>query len=92
MKKKYKVFDTFKKFKAFVEKKSDHNTKVIRFHRGNEFTSKEFGKCCENHVTRWPLTVPYRVILNMTLSTLKSKKKMLKELWVEAILFVKSPS
>lgn len=72
MKKKYKVVNTFKKFKAFVEKKSDHNRKVIRFHRGNEFTSKEFGECC---VICWPLTVSYRVILNTTLKTIKSKKK-----------------
>ena len=96
LKEKSKVFSAFKKFKALVEKESDHNIKVMRFDRGGEFTSKEFKQYCENHEICWPLTVPYTlqqngvvgkkngIVVDMARSMLKSKK-MPKEFFIKAI-------
>ena len=49
LKKKSEVFSAFKKFKALVEKESNHNIKALRSNKRSEFTSKEFEKYCENH-------------------------------------------
>lgn len=37
---KKKILVTFKNFKAFVEKKSGYAIKVLRYDRGDEFTSR----------------------------------------------------
>ena len=40
LKEKSKVCSAFKKFKVLIEEESDQNIKVMRFDRGDEFTSK----------------------------------------------------
>lgn len=96
LKQKLEVFETFKKFKALVEKESGYSIKALRSDRGGEFTSKKFEKYCEENGIRRPVTVPYspqqngvaerknRSILNMTRCILKSKR-LPKELWAEAV-------
>lgn len=42
MRKKYEVFDAFRKFKALVEEQSDKFIKVLRNDRGKEYCSNEF--------------------------------------------------
>ena len=81
LKEKSKVFSAFKKFKALVEKESDHNIKVMRFDTGGEFTSKEFKQYCENHEICWPLTVPYTPQQN---GVIGKKKMELLSTWLEA--------
>jgi transposase InsO family protein len=41
------VFNTFKQFKAFVEKRTDESIKFLRIDNGGEFTSVEFGNYCK---------------------------------------------
>ncbi|KAH9650285.1 hypothetical protein KPL70_026315 [Citrus sinensis] len=93
---KSEVFETFKKFKAAVEKESGYQIKAMRSYRGGEFTSKEFLEFCEANGIRRPLTVPRspqqngvaerknRTILDMARSMLKSKR-LPKEFWAEAV-------
>ncbi|XP_048491792.1 retrovirus-related Pol polyprotein from transposon TNT 1-94 isoform X1 [Beta vulgaris subsp. vulgaris] len=58
LKNKSEAFDTFKTFKAMVEKESGYEIKALRTDRGGEFTSNEFNKCFEDHGIRRSLTVP----------------------------------
>ena len=50
LKKKSKVFDKFKEFKALVENQTENKIKVLRTDNGGEFCNKEFEevykKCC----------------------------------------------
>ncbi|KAL0394744.1 UNVERIFIED_CONTAM: hypothetical protein Slati_4440600 [Sesamum latifolium] len=96
---KNEVFETFKKLKIRVEKKSGFEIKALRTNRGGEFTSNEFKAFCEMHEIRRPMTIPRtpqqnsiaerknRIILNMARTKLKSKA-MLKEFWAEAVAYV----
>ena len=96
LKNKSEAFDSFKRFKALVEKESGYVIKALRTYRGGEFTSNELNKYCEEHGIRRPLTIPRtpqqndvaerknKTILNMARSMLKNKK-LPKEFWVEAV-------
>ncbi|XP_010277694.1 PREDICTED: uncharacterized protein LOC104612075 [Nelumbo nucifera] len=56
---KSETFETFKKFKALVEKQSGHCIKVLCSDRGGEFTSNEFNVFCEENGIHRELTAPY---------------------------------
>ena len=59
LKAKSEVFGIFKKFKAFVEKQSGKQIKVLRSDSGKEYTSCEFDKFCEDEGIERQLTVAY---------------------------------
>ena len=42
LKEKYEAFNKFKEFKVLVERQSGCNIKILRYDRGEEFTSNEF--------------------------------------------------
>ncbi|KAK2359039.1 hypothetical protein QL285_096166 [Trifolium repens] len=96
IKRKSEVFDIFKKFKAMVEKQSDHKLKVLRTDGGGEYLSKEFTEFCEVEGIVHEVIPPYtpqqngtaerrnRTIMNMVRCMLKSKH-LPKELWGEAV-------
>ena len=52
LKKKSRVFENFKKFKALVKKESGLVNKAMRSNRGGEFTSNRFQKYCKDHGIR----------------------------------------
>jgi transposase InsO family protein len=41
------VFNTFKQFRALVEKRTNKSIKCLRIDNGGEFTSMEFEKYCK---------------------------------------------
>ncbi|GJV97012.1 retrovirus-related pol polyprotein from transposon TNT 1-94 [Tanacetum coccineum] len=93
---KSEVFETFKKFKATVEKTTGQYIKALRSDRGGEYLSISFIKFCEEQGIKRFLTTPYtpqqngiaerknQTIMNMVRSMLKSKN-MPKEFWAEAV-------
>nr|KYP60991.1 Retrovirus-related Pol polyprotein from transposon TNT 1-94 [Cajanus cajan] len=96
LKTKSEVFGIFKKFKAFVEKQSEKQIKVRRSDRGNEYTSREFDKFCEDEGIERQLTVAYtpqqngvserknRTVMEMARSMLK-EKGLPNTFWAEAV-------
>eukprot|EP00253_Pinus_taeda_P013498 PITA_13498 len=50
LKKKFKVFDKFKEFKALVKNQIEKKIKVLRSDNGGEFRSKEFEEFCKKCV------------------------------------------
>lgn len=96
LQKKSEVFGCFKKFKAYVEKQSDHFIKILRTNGEGEFTSNEFNKYCEEYGIKREVTCPYtpqhngvaerknRSIINMTRSMLKAKG-MPNSFWGEVV-------
>ena len=58
-KKKSKVFDMFKEFKALVEIKTEKKIKVLRTDNGGEFCKKEFEELCKKCGIAWKNTTPY---------------------------------
>ncbi|GJY68640.1 retrovirus-related pol polyprotein from transposon TNT 1-94, partial [Tanacetum coccineum] len=93
---KSEALETFKKFKAMVEKTTGQYIKALRSDRGGEYVSTPFTKFCEEEGIKRFLTAPYspqqngiaerknRTIMNMVRSMLKSKN-MPKEFWAEAV-------
>jgi len=77
LKEKFEVFKVFKKFRVTMEKETYKHIKVVRYDRGDEFTSTEFMNCREEHDIRRFFITPYspqqngvverknRIILNM---------------------------
>ena len=59
LKKKSKVFDRFKEFKALVENQTEKKIKVLRTDNGGEFCSKEFEELCKKCGIAWQKTTPY---------------------------------
>ena len=96
LKSKSDAFETFKRFKAFVEKQSDCSIKVLRTDNGGEFCSKEFDIFCEQQGIHRELTSPYtpeqngiaerknRTVVEMARSMLK-EKRLPDNLWAEAV-------
>ena len=48
LKEKYKAFNKFKEFKVVVKRQSGFSLKILRFGRGEEFTSNEFYNYCKS--------------------------------------------
>ena len=49
IKKKYDVFNTFKKWKALVENETGKKLKCLRSDNGGEYCIKDFDNCCSNN-------------------------------------------
>lgn len=47
IKRKYEVFEVFKKFKSMIERQSDHKLKVLKMNSGGEYVSNDFGSFCD---------------------------------------------
>lgn len=96
LEKKSETFQSFKKFKAAVEKKSERHIKVLRTDRGGEFLSKEFVGFCEAEGIHHELTTPYtpeqngvserknRTVVELGRCMLKHMK-MPNRFWAEAV-------
>ncbi|GKF79940.1 putative RNA-directed DNA polymerase, partial [Tanacetum coccineum] len=92
---KSQALETFKKFKALVEKEAGVEIKCLRSDRGGEFNSKEFKVFCENNGIQRQLTAAYtpqqngvaerknRTLMNMVRSIM-SARKVPKIFWPEA--------
>lgn len=92
---KNEAFDTFKIFKALVEKESGTEIGCLRTDRGGEFTSNVFNQFCEENGIKRQLTAAYtpqqngvaerrnRTIMNMV-RCLLTEKSMPKRFWPEA--------
>lgn len=90
------ALESFKKFKALVEKESGCLIKCLRTDRGGEFTSKEFEEYCSSNGIKRQLTAAYtpqqngvaerknRTVLNMVRCML-SEKNLPKEFWPDAV-------
>ncbi|CAL8992473.1 unnamed protein product [Prunus brigantina] len=93
---KYEVLSVFKRFKAIVELQSGYKLKKLRSDRGEEYTSMEFDRFCEDVGMERQLTTPYtpqqngvaerknRTIVEMA-KCLMLEKKISFEFWVEAV-------
>lgn len=80
------AFETFMKFRTFVEKNSKEQVKVLRTDRGGEFCSNQFNSYCEENGITMHYTTPYspqqngviehinRTVVAMTRSFLKEMK------------------
>eukprot|EP00253_Pinus_taeda_P006863 PITA_06863 len=60
LKKKSKVFDRFKEFKALVENQTEKKIKVLITDNGGEFCNKEFEEFCKKCGIARQRTTPYR--------------------------------
>lgn len=96
LKAKSEAFESFKIFKAMVEKQSGLYVKALRTDRGGEFLSNEFITFCEEHGIRRELTAPYtpeqngvaerknRTVVEMARSMLKARG-VPNRFWCEAV-------
>jgi len=96
MKQKSEVFNIFRKFKCLVERQSGCLIKVLRSDRGEEYTSNQFHKFCEDEGMERQLTVSYtpqqngvserknQTVMEMAKSMLH-EKGLPKTLWAEAV-------
>ncbi|WKA12164.1 hypothetical protein VitviT2T_029580 [Vitis vinifera] len=94
---KAETFETFKKFKAFVEKQSGKCIKVLRTDRGGEFLSNDFKVFCEEEGLHRELTTPYspeqngvaerknRTVVEMARSIMKAKN-LSNHFWTEGVV------
>ena len=85
LKSKDEVFHCFKIFKAFVERESDRQIKMVRSDGGGEYKSNEFKRHCEELGLQHNITCPYtpqhngvaerknRTIMDMAGACLKRK-------------------
>jgi hypothetical protein len=53
LKKKSKVFDKFKEFKALVENLTEKRIKVLRKNNGGKFCGNEFEELCKKCGIEW---------------------------------------
>jgi transposase InsO family protein len=97
LKRKVDVFNTFKQFRALVEKSTDRSIKCLRIDNGCEFTSMEFENYCKKARIKRHKTTVYTsqqngVVerMNMTLleraRSMLSNAKMQQGLWEEVVL------
>lgn len=59
-----KVFDASKRLKAFVEKESRSDIKILHIHRGSEFNSHDFANFCAMYRICEQLTIAYTLQQN----------------------------
>jgi hypothetical protein len=59
LRKKSKVFDRFKEFKALVENQTEKQIKVLRIDSGGEFCGNEFEEFCKKCGIATKKTTPY---------------------------------
>ena len=59
IKKKSKIFNRFKEFKALVENQTEKKIKVLRTDNSGEFCSKEFEELYKKYGIAWQKTTPY---------------------------------
>ncbi|KAL6348546.1 hypothetical protein AAG906_013166 [Vitis piasezkii] len=93
---KAETFETFKKFKAFVEKQSGKCIKMLRTDRGGEFLSNDFKVFCEEEGLHRELTTPYspeqngvaerknRTVVEMARNMMKAKN-LSNHFWAEGV-------
>ncbi|PNX70081.1 copia-type polyprotein, partial [Trifolium pratense] len=98
LKDKSSAFEVFRKFKALVEKESNHQIKCLRTDRGGEFTSSQFNDFCSEHGIKRQLTAAYtpqqngvserknRTLMNMVRSMM-SGMSVPKRFWPEAVVW-----
>ena len=95
LRKKSKVFDRFKDFKALVENQTEKKIKVLRTDNGGEFCNKEFEEFCKCGIARQK-TTPYTPQKNgiaerMNKMLMERARSMLsgaglgQEFWAEAV-------
>ena len=96
LKEKSEVFGIFKRFKAYVEKQSGRQIKVLRSDRGKEYNSREFDQFCEDEGIERQLTTAYTpqqngvskrkncMVMEMARSMLK-EKGLPNTFWAEAV-------
>jgi hypothetical protein len=96
LRKKYKVFDKFKEFKALVENQTEKKIKVLRTDNGGEFCRNEFKEFCKKCGIARKKTTPYTpqqngVTERMNMTLMEKEKSILngaelgQEFWVEAV-------
>ncbi|PNY02870.1 copia-type polyprotein [Trifolium pratense] len=95
---KFNAFETFKKFKALVEKESNCNIQTLRTDKNGEFTSHEFNEFCSTNGIKRQLTAAYtpqqngvsernnKTLLNMVRSMLNGRN-VPKRFWPEAVIW-----
>nr|CAD1820646.1 unnamed protein product [Ananas comosus var. bracteatus] len=93
---KSEAFSIFIQFKAYVEKQSGHQIKILRTDRGGEFTSHSFNNYCKENGIKRQLTVRHtpqqngvaerknRTIVEMARSMMKGKG-LPNQFWAEAV-------
>lgn len=59
LKNKNEALETFKGYKAYVEKQTGHHIKALRSDNGHEFVNEEFGQFLRKEGIKHQLTVPY---------------------------------
>ena len=108
LKKKSKVFDKFKEFKALVENQTEKKIKVLKTNNGGEFCNKEFEELCKKCGIARQKTTTYTpqkngVAERMNRALMEKARSMLngvglgQELWAEVVeaacyLLNRSPS
>ena len=96
LKAKSEAFESFKIFKAMVEKQSGLYVRALRTDRGGEFLSNEFITFCEEQGIRRELIAPYtpkkngvaerknRIVVEMARSMIKARG-VPNRFWYEAV-------
>jgi hypothetical protein len=96
LRKKSKVFDRFKEFKALVENQTEKRIKVLRTNNDREFCENEFEEFCKKYGIARQKTTPYTpqhngVAERMNRTLMEKERCMLsgvglgKELWAEVV-------
>jgi hypothetical protein len=96
LRKKSKVFDKFKEFKALVENQIENKIKLLRTNNGGEFCGNEIKEFCKKCGIERQKTIPYTpqqngVAERMNRKLMEKTRSMLsgaglgQEIWVEAV-------
>ncbi|CAJ2654967.1 unnamed protein product [Trifolium pratense] len=85
LKDKSSALEVFRRFKALVEKESNHQIKYLRTDRGGEFASNPFNEFCRMNVPKrfWPEAVVWATHVINRSPTLSVKDRTPEEAWSE---------